>query len=452
MRIGGANIRCGLRHGFRARAAALSKWGYDGVVDLAKQPDQRPASVASSGGADNAITVSGTDKAFGLAAIMGLLAISLILQHEVSTQKAILFLLGAGLGVSLFRSLIGCTGGWRRYVRLGRSDAIRSQLLLLAALSIAFFPIIGAAFPNIQASAALGPVSLSVLIGAFIFGIGMQFAGGCGSGTLFTAGSGNVKMVVTLIFFIVGATIGSLHLPAWLALPNMGPISSVSAIGWQTALAVQLAVIGALYLWVRRSEQRRCGDVLDIRAEDGPSMPFIDRLIFGPWPLLWGAIGIAVFALLTLLVAGHPWSVTFALGLWGAKIAAAFGVDVANWTYWSSGYPAVALSRSVLEDTTSVMNFGVILGALAAAAIAGRFAASRPIPANALILAVIGGLMLGYGARLAFGCNIGALLSGTTTGSLHGWLWLLAAFTGSWLGVYARVWFGLDAPMEKKHG
>jgi len=215
---------------------------------------------------------------------------------------------------------------------------------------------------------------------------------------------------------------------------------------------VQLVVIAALYLIVRRAESRRWGDVLDIRAEDQPSMPFMDRLLFGPWPLLWGVIGIAVFSLLTLVIAGHPWSITFALGLWGTKIAGALGFDVANWTYWSSGYPAIALQSSVLQDTTSVMDFGVILGALLAAAIAGRFAISRPIKLNALILAVIGGLMLGYGARLAFGCNIGGLLAGTATGSMHGWLWLLAGFTGTWLGVYARVWFGLDAPMEKKHG
>jgi len=426
--------------------------GHNGVVaqDLAKQQEAGVGSTSSS--STDAIRVSGMDKAFGLAAMLGLLAISLILQHEVSTQKAILFLVGAGLGVCLFRSLIGCTGGWRRFIRLGRSDAVRSHLLLLAGLSIAFFPIVGAAFPNLQASAALGPVSLSVLVGALIFGFGMQLGGGCGSGTLFTAGSGNVKMVVTLFFFIIGATIGSMHLPTWLALPNMGPVSTVSAVGWQTALAVQLAVIAALYLWVRRIEMRRCGNVLDLRSEDGPQVPFIDRLIFGPWPLLWGVIGIAIFSLLTLLIAGHPWSITFALGLWGTKIAGALGFDVANWTYWSSGYPALALQRSVLEDTTSVMDFGVILGALLAAAISGRFAASQPIKLNALILAVVGGLMLGYGARLAFGCNIGGLLAGTATGSMHGWLWLLAGFTGSWIGVHARVWFGLDTPLEKTNG
>ena len=55
--------------------------------------------------------------------------------------------------------------------------------------------------------------------------------------------------------------------------------------------------------------------------------------------------------------------------------------------------------------------------------------------------AAIGGLLLGYGARLAFGCNIGAYFGGIASGSLHGWLWLVAAFAGNMLGVRLRPLF-----------
>jgi uncharacterized membrane protein YedE/YeeE len=61
-----------------------------------------------------------------------------------------------------------------------------------------------------------------------------------------------------------------------------------------------------------------------------------------------------------------------------------------------------------------------------------------------LLAAVIGGLLLGYGARLAYGCNIGALFSGIASGSLHGWLWLAAALPGAVLGVRLRPVFGLS--------
>jgi len=65
------------------------------------------------------------------------------------------------------------------------------------------------------------------------------------------------------------------------------------------------------------------------------------------------------------------------------------------------------------------------------------------------LAAIIGGLLMGYGARLSFGCNIGALFSGIATGSLHGWLWFAAAFAGSYAGVWARPLFGLDGLSRK---
>ena len=57
---------------------------------------------------------------------------------------------------------------------------------------------------------------------------------------------------------------------------------------------------------------------------------------------------------------------------------------------------------------------------------------------------VIGaGLVLGYSARLAFGCNVGAYFSGIASGSLHGWVWFACAFAGSMLGVRLRARVGL---------
>jgi uncharacterized membrane protein YedE/YeeE len=95
-------------------------------------------------------------------------------------------------------------------------------------------------------------------------------------------------------------------------------------------------------------------------------------------------------------------------------------------------------------DVTSVMNFGIILGALLASLLAGRFAPAWRVPARSVAAAVIGGLLLGYGARIAFGCNIGAYFSGIASGSLHGWMWLPAGFAGSALGTVMRPWFGLS--------
>jgi len=97
----------------------------------------------------------------------------------------------------------------------------------------------------------------------------------------------------------------------------------------------------------------------------------------------------------------------------------------------------------VLADATSVTNAGIMIGALIAAMMAGRFAPAWKVPPRSIVAAVIGGLLLGYGARAASGCNIGAYFSGIASGSLHGWIWLPAAFAGNILGTRLRPWFGL---------
>ena len=59
---------------------------------------------------------------------------------------------------------------------------------------------------------------------------------------------------------------------------------------------------------------------------------------------------------------------------------------------------------------------------MAAAGLAGRFAPVWRLNRRDVLTAIAGGLMMGYGARLAYGCNIGAYLGGLASGSLHGWL------------------------------
>jgi hypothetical protein len=86
----------------------------------------------------------------------------------------------------------------------------------------------------------------------------------------------------------------------------------------------------------------------------------------------------------------------------------------------------------------------MILGAMAAAAATHPFARGAWPPAKSLAAAALGGLLMGWGARIGFGCNIGAFFGGVASGSLHGWLWLAAALVGSLIGIRLRPLFGLS--------
>jgi uncharacterized membrane protein YedE/YeeE len=274
----------------------------------------------------------------------------------------------------------------------------------------------------------------------------MQLGGGCGSGTLFTVGGGSARMLVTLIFFITGAVIGTAHLPFWLEQPTLPAVSLGAALGLPAAIAITIAGLALVALVTALIEKRAHGN---LESEPLPARPGWSWLWLGPWPLVGAGLLLALFNIFTLLVAGHPWSITYGFGLWGAKIAQAVGIDVANWEFWTWPAQAQALQSSVLADSVSVMDFGLVLGAALAAAIAGKFAPKAKLPLGSLLAAIVGGLLMGYGARLSFGCNIGALFSGIATGSLHGWLWFAAAFVGSFAGVWLRPFFGLDGLSRK---
>ncbi|WP_286787711.1 MULTISPECIES: YeeE/YedE family protein [unclassified Pseudomonas] len=383
---------------------------------------------------------------------LGLVVLGAVfLDMAVSGRQALLFILGGALGLTLYHAAFGFTSAWRVFIRDRRGAGLRAQMLMLAIAVVLFFPALGAGTLFGQPVTGLvSPAGTSVVIGAFIFGIGMQLGGGCASGTLFTVGGGNARMLVTLLFFVIGSVIATHHLGWWFALPSLPKISLVTSLGVVPGIAVSLALFAFIAWMTVRLERRRYGS---LEATVPNEHQGAARFLRGPWPLVWGAIALAILNFCTLALAGRPWGITSAFAVWGAKGAQLLGIDVASWDFWQLPANAKALSQPVWLDVTSVMNFGIILGALIAAGLAGRFAPSLKIPTRSLVAAMIGGLLLGYGARLAYGCNIGAYFSGIASGSLHGWLWLVAAFIGNSVGVRIRpVFFPGERPVTQLTG
>jgi uncharacterized protein len=81
---------------------------------------------------------------------------------------------------------------------------------------------------------------------------------------------------------------------------------------------------------------------------------------------------------------------------------------------------------------------GLVVGAFAAALLSNRFQLSRLTPLNSFT-ALLGGVLMGWGAMTALGCTVGTLLSGISAFALSGWVFGAAVFVGVWLGIKLRL-------------
>lgn len=378
-------------------------------------------------------------------ALLALLGGAVYIQNAIPNGKTALYLIGAAMGVALYHAAFGFTSGWRDLVNRGDGRSMRAQLFTFGLAAILFMPVlVNGEFLGHGIIPAAAPVGVAMLLGAFMFGFGMQLGGGCASGTLYTVGGGSGRMMITLVFFIIGSLVGSAHLPWWFSTPRFKTIVLQDQIGLWPALLLTLSLLGLLAIMTIFLEHKiHKSSQPAVIADNQSRHSLLRTLLRGRWPLLWGAIGLALGNFAVLAVSGHAWSISFGYALWGAKLAALFGLDVSHSEFWTWGYPSRALKGSLFAEDTSAMNFGILVGAALAAGLAGRFGKFVKLPWQSVLAAIIGGLLMGYGARLASGCNIGALFSGIASGSLHGWAWLVAGFIGSYLGIKARPYFKL---------
>lgn len=337
----------------------------------------------------------------------------------------LLVAIGAALGFVLARFSFGFAGAVRQLLERRDDAGAQAILLMVGAATLAFAPLLAAGTVlGRPVAGAVAPAGFAVAIGAFVFGAGMQLAGGCASGTLYAAGTGAGRTLITLAAFCLGGFWASLHMAHWARLPAPPPLALGEQLGWAPGVALQLAVIAALAVLARRVAR-------------GPLRSDAVR------PLAAAAILLALLNAATLAVAGHPWSITWGFTLWAAKLAQALGWDPNASPFWAGGFARDALDAPVFADVTTAMNVAIVAGAMLAAAATGRLRWSRPGGWRLGAAAALGGLAMGYGARLAYGCNVGAFFSGAASTSLHGWLWLAAALPGSWVGMRLRPWFGM---------
>jgi uncharacterized membrane protein YedE/YeeE len=352
-----------------------------------------------------------------------LIAFALVAAFSVAAttgaRYGLLLLIGLGFGIVLEALRFGFAGPWRQMIVNRDPGGLLAQLLAIGLVAVIAIPLITA--NGTELIGAHAPVGYAMIGGAFVFGAAMQVVMGCGSGTLVNAGSGNPVGLLALPFFAVGSFAGAYHLTWW---TELGTAPVVVFDGY-SGVAITLAGLAALAVVL-----------LVVAAPDRRKIP---------GRLCWAAALVAALALANLVVAGQPWGVVYGLGLWAAKAAQAIGMDLGASVFWSAPANVQRVQETLLTDATSLTNIGLIGGAFLVAAWRHGFTQPLPdLPLKAWLSTIVAGLLLGYSARLAFGCNVGAFFSGVSTGSLHGWVWFVAAFAGSWVGVRLRPLLGME--------
>ena len=157
---------------------------------------------------------------------------SVYLTALVNWRHAALFVVGLAAGVVLYHAAFGFTSAWRVLVSDRRGAGVRAQMLMLATACAVFIPLL-ANSPVLGTSlrGSFAPLGVAGLVGAFLFGVGMQLGGSCASGTLYTSGGGNTRMLLVLAFFVVGSVLGTAHAPFWDAAPSIGAVSLSEKLG-----------------------------------------------------------------------------------------------------------------------------------------------------------------------------------------------------------------------------
>jgi uncharacterized membrane protein YedE/YeeE len=358
-----------------------------------------------------------------LALIAGALALVIAVTLAGGLRQGLLALLGVGFGAVLQGARFGFTTGWRDYIERRDPQGLWAQMLLLGLAAALTLPLL-AANPG-ELVGAVAPLTISLVLGAFLFGASMQLADGCGSGTLYKAGAGAPLSFAVLPTFALGSFLGASHQPAWIALGGL-PAIDLLQFGWPVALALTLTGCTLVAWLAARGARPQRGARAALHTGSG-------------WAARWwiGALLLALLYALHLVVAGQPWGIVYGIGLWGAKVVSALGWSPVGDAFWGVDPHALRLAEPVLADVTSVTNFGLIYGAIAASRWNGP-ADFRPPGTQRLLAGALAGLVMGYSARMAFGCNVGAYLGGIASASVHGWVWFALAFAGSILGVRLR--------------
>lgn len=312
----------------------------------------------------------------------------------------------------------------------------RGLLGIVAALAVGtlgYHAVFGAFLPEpapgrLPPGAHIGPVSWVLAGASFTFGLGMALAGSCISAQLYRLGEGALTAPIALVGTILGFVLG---LKAWngLYLDHIqeAPVLWLpNHLDYEGSLALQLAGLGAL-AWLLWSLHRAPGP-----STVSSSAPWWRRR----WAPHVGGILIGVLGVVAFLRVS-PLGVTSELGSLARTLADQQGWLPTRLEGLDTFKGCVTTIKETLWSNNGALVIGLVLGAFVAALIAGDFKPRWPTWQEAA-RNFAGGVLMGLGSMLALGCTVGTLLSGIMAAAVSGWVFLLCAGVGLWLGWWLR--------------
>lgn len=163
--------------------------------------------------------------------------------------------------------------------------------------------------------------------------------------------------------------------------------------------------------------------------EEQKNPTLYERLLKTEWSYYTGAVMITILALCLALFSG-TWGASGPFFTWFGKFVGLFGIDTNSWAIYNGSLEGYKF----FGNQASMTDIGLLLGALISCLLAAQWKIRKIKHWKQVAAAVIGGLCMGFGAKIAGRCNIGALFSSLPQFNLSGWIFLLFVFLGATAG------------------
>lgn len=171
---------------------------------------------------------------------------------------------------------------------------------------------------------------------------------------------------------------------------------------------------------------------------------FRERYLLRFWSPLPTLVALGVISAYYFVMTGTFWAVTGEFTRWGGHVLTWFGLQPQEWSY----FKIIGLQGTPLDRIDGVMIIGMFLGALVCALWAGNVSLRWPTSKRRLLQGLIGGVIAGFGARLAMGCNLAAFFTGIPMFSVHAWAFMFSTVIGAWFGVKISLLPFLRIPLK----